>query len=204
MPLAIRSQRDIPSFGLDPAEVRQLASPGCPPSFITLALDCANVDPAARPKMNEVLGRLRIIELEILARSSGSGEHVGSLKLIPAGGGGGRPNIGKRIPSFGQGIGKDIRSSSSKIAGQQRPRSDHSNCDDGTSSGEEGNVDVEDLNEILNSLGKKGGGALTVDGGTWRTARWGDDGDRRPDGIGSSGFTTYADSSEMRGALLCR
>jgi hypothetical protein len=151
--------------------------------------------------MGAVLTRLRAIELEVLARSSGSGEHVGSLKLNPAGGGGGgRPTVGKRIPSFGQGVGKDIRSSSSAIApGRQAPRFDPG--DDGTSSGDEGDIDVEDLKEILDSLGKKGGGALTIDGGTWRTARWGEDGERRPD-VGSSGFTTYADASEMRGAFI--
>lgn len=150
--------------------------------------------------MGDVLTRLRTIELKVLALSSGSGEHVGSLKLVPAGGGGGgRPNFG-RIPSFGQGVGRDIRSSSSAMGGRQPPRVDRGG-EDGTSSGDEGDIDVEDLKEILDSLGKKGGGALTVEGGTWRTARWGEDSERQP-GTGSSGFTTYADASEMRGACL--
>lgn len=37
-------QRSVPSFGLDASEVEALASPGCPPAFISLALDCVLVD----------------------------------------------------------------------------------------------------------------------------------------------------------------
>lgn len=187
-------QREVPTFGLDAAEVRKLASPGCPPALISLALDCAHVEPASRPTMDVVLRRLRAIELEVLARATSTGEHVGSLKLIPAGG---RPGAGKRIPSFGEGIGKDIRTSSSIAGKPGRFGDDGAGASTDEEDAADADMDVEDLKEILDSIGKKGG-ALTVDGGTWRTARWGEDADHRKPV--RSDFTAYTDASEMRGA----
>ncbi|KII83851.1 hypothetical protein PLICRDRAFT_47044 [Plicaturopsis crispa FD-325 SS-3] len=98
-------KRTAPGFGIDAQEVHQLASPGCPPAFISLALDCLSEDPAARPTTRAVLERLREIEAEILLRpSDGQDLHVGSVKLMSAAR---RPGAAPRIPSFGQGAGKD-------------------------------------------------------------------------------------------------
>ncbi|ODN80475.1 hypothetical protein L202_02713 [Cryptococcus amylolentus CBS 6039] len=73
--------RQAPSFVPDPTEVTARASPGCPRAFIDLALACTAEDPADRPKMTEVLSRLRSIELQVLQWMDEPGEHVGSIKL---------------------------------------------------------------------------------------------------------------------------
>ncbi|WVR03269.1 hypothetical protein IAU60_000260 [Kwoniella sp. DSM 27419] len=79
--------RQAPHFVPDPSEIQRRATPGCPPAFINLALDCTLEDPTARPKMPEVLGRLREIEVEVLARLNDlSSEHVGSIRLVNRGG----------------------------------------------------------------------------------------------------------------------
>nr|XP_018266358.1 TKL/LISK/LISK-DD1 protein kinase [Kwoniella dejecticola CBS 10117]OBR88516.1 TKL/LISK/LISK-DD1 protein kinase [Kwoniella dejecticola CBS 10117] len=80
--------RKAPHFVPDPAEVRTRASAGCPPALVVLALDCTKEDPLARPKMPEVLSRLREIELEVLSRMDdpSSSEHVGSIRLVHRGG----------------------------------------------------------------------------------------------------------------------
>jgi len=58
--------------------------------------------------MRDILARLRDIELEVLARpEEGETMHVGSVKLL-TGARSKRPTV-PRIPSFGQGIGKEIR-----------------------------------------------------------------------------------------------
>ncbi|KAJ7141868.1 kinase-like domain-containing protein [Mycena crocata] len=103
-------KRFAPTFGIDPAEIHKLANPGCPPDFLALCIDCLATDPAARPTTRDILERLRIIEAEVLARpNEGEDLHVGSVKLMTAGR---RAGPGPRIPSFGVGVGKDIRSSS--------------------------------------------------------------------------------------------
>ncbi|KAJ6468963.1 TKL/LISK/LISK-DD1 protein kinase [Mycena vulgaris] len=103
-------KRTAPTFGIDPAEIHKLANPGCPPAFLSLCVDCLNTDPAARPSTRDILERLRAIEAEVLARpNEGDDLHVGSVKLMTAGR---RAGSGPRIPSFGVGIGKDIRGSS--------------------------------------------------------------------------------------------
>jgi LIM domain kinase 1 len=104
-------KRSPPTFGIDEAEVHLLADPGCPPAFLTLALDCLNLDPAARPTTRVILNRLRDIEAEVLLRPSEADDlHVGSVKFMT--GTGKRPGAGPRIPSFGVGVGKDIRGNS--------------------------------------------------------------------------------------------
>lgn len=140
--------------------------------------------------MDEVLRRLRDIEIEILARET-SAEHVGSLKLVSPSN---RPALGKRIPSFGQGVGKDIGGAGKKKAAQDE------------SSEDEGDVEDEDLKEILSGLGtirlgggKKAEGDMKDAGGsTWRTAKWtpeaGDDKAGR-----RSLLSLYENASEMRG-----
>lgn len=99
--------RAAPGFGIDPAEVRRRASPGCPEAFVDLALDCLKEDPTERPLVKDVLERLRKIELEVLARPTELDEgHVGSVRFFTAGR---RPGFTPRIPSFGVGIAKDVR-----------------------------------------------------------------------------------------------
>ncbi|EGO02870.1 hypothetical protein SERLA73DRAFT_84743 [Serpula lacrymans var. lacrymans S7.3] len=100
-------KRSPPSFGLDKDEIHNLASPGCPPAFLDLCIDCLSEDPAARPTTRVILDRLRVIEAEVLLRPEADDLHVGSIKFIT---GGKRPGA-PRIPSFGMGIGKGIRAS---------------------------------------------------------------------------------------------
>lgn len=103
----------MPDFGLDSDEIRELASPGCPPAFIELAIDCVTVDPVKRPNIRQVLERLMAIEREIVEAQARSEKtyNVGSLTFTAkntgrrkkaAGGGGGskRPAGPGRIPSF--------------------------------------------------------------------------------------------------------
>ncbi|WWC85523.1 uncharacterized protein L201_000387 [Kwoniella dendrophila CBS 6074] len=75
--------RQAPHFTPDAAEVQRRASAGCPPDLIKLALSCTQEDPLNRPKMPEVLTKLREIELEVLSRlDDPSSEHVGSIRLV--------------------------------------------------------------------------------------------------------------------------
>ncbi|WVF66338.1 hypothetical protein IAT40_001078 [Kwoniella sp. CBS 6097] len=75
--------RQAPHFVPDPREVQRRASHGCPPALIALALHCTLEDPASRPRMPEVLSRLREIELEVLSRlDDPASEHVGSIRLV--------------------------------------------------------------------------------------------------------------------------
>lgn len=100
-------KRHPPTFGMDPEELHRLASPDCPPAFLALCVDCLSTDPSTRPTTRNILERLRLIEIEVLARpSEGEDLHVGSIKFLT---GGKRPAAGPRIPSFGMGVGKDIR-----------------------------------------------------------------------------------------------
>jgi LIM domain kinase 1 len=57
--------RQAPVFTPDPDAVRRHASPGCPPDFIDLALQCCRFAPVDRPTLPEVLLRLRAIELKV-------------------------------------------------------------------------------------------------------------------------------------------
>jgi LIM domain kinase 1 len=77
--------RKAPSFVPESAEVYRRATPGCPPELIALALECCVEEPALRPKMPDVLLRLREIERGVLARGEDGGEHVGSVKLVHGG-----------------------------------------------------------------------------------------------------------------------
>jgi LIM domain kinase 1 len=99
-------KRTPPTFGIDAEEVHQLASKGCPPQFIALCLDCLAEVPSNRPNIRVILERLRQIEGEVFMRPDEVNENVGSIKFIT---GGRRPGAGPRIPSFGMGVGKDIR-----------------------------------------------------------------------------------------------
>lgn len=101
-------KRHPPTFGLDPSEVKKLMSPGCPDDFYQLCVDCLATNPAVRPTARDILERLRAIEAEVLLRPGESDDmHLGSVRFMT---GGKRPAAGPRIPSFGMGVGKDIRS----------------------------------------------------------------------------------------------
>ena len=105
-------KRTGPTFVIDPEEVHRLASPDCPPAFLALALDCLAGDPKARPTIRVILDRLGEIEAEVLSRPETDDFHVGSVKLMT---GGRRPGAAPRIPSFGTGVGKDIRHNTASI-----------------------------------------------------------------------------------------
>ncbi|KIY61749.1 kinase-like protein [Cylindrobasidium torrendii FP15055 ss-10] len=100
-------KRAAPDFGIHTDEVHSLASSGCPAEFIDLAVDCCATAAADRPTTRDILERLRLIEMQVLARQD-EDSHVGSIKFLT---GGKRPGPAPRIPSFGVGVGKDIRSS---------------------------------------------------------------------------------------------
>ncbi|KAJ9475355.1 Mitogen-activated protein kinase mpkC [Pseudozyma hubeiensis] len=74
-------KRVMPTFGLDADEVREMASDGCPQSFIQLALDCVEEDPRDRPEMRQVVSRLRDIEREVLLREEAENRYaIGSVR----------------------------------------------------------------------------------------------------------------------------
>ncbi|EJU01777.1 kinase-like protein [Dacryopinax primogenitus] len=118
-------KRAAPMYSLDPRELYALSSPGCPPELIQLALDCCSVFPAKRPSMVEVLSRLSAIEAQVLARGDEDLKPVGTIKFLTgvagAGAGSRRPRQAPRIPSFGMGVGKDIRFSAIRIEDIQVP-----------------------------------------------------------------------------------
>lgn len=97
----------MPDFGLDAEEIRELASPGCPPAFVQLAIDCVTVDVAARPDIRQVLERLMAIEREVVEAQAAVEKtyNVGSLTFTAKNtgrrrGGSKRPAGPGRIPSF--------------------------------------------------------------------------------------------------------
>ncbi len=101
-------KRYPPNFDFDPGDIRQSANPGCPQGFLNLCIDCVSFDPKKRPTTREILQRLAVIEAEVLARPEEREEkmHLGSIKFMSRGK---RPSPAPRIPSFGMGIGKDIK-----------------------------------------------------------------------------------------------
>ncbi|KAG6812615.1 hypothetical protein H0H92_001834 [Tricholoma furcatifolium] len=107
-------KRHPPTFGIDVEEVQRLADHDCPKDFLVLCIDCLNIDPSKRPTTREILERLRAIEAQVHARpNDGEDAHVGSIKFLT---GGKRSAAGPRIPSFGLGIGKDIRHNGSSAS----------------------------------------------------------------------------------------
>jgi serine/threonine protein kinase len=72
--------RKAPLFIPDSDIVRRRASPGCPPAFVDLAIECCRFSPDERPKMPDVLARLRRIE-EVLPDEVEDTLNVGSIKM---------------------------------------------------------------------------------------------------------------------------
>ncbi|CAO1636117.1 unnamed protein product [Parajaminaea phylloscopi] len=111
-------KREMPSFGLDTDEIRDMASEGCPEGFIQLCIDCVHVEPHMRPVMRDVVRRLRDIEMEVVQREQqrelqrgNTLKSVGSVRgaSIAAvtgkasrrnGASSRRPPAGPRLPSF--------------------------------------------------------------------------------------------------------
>jgi LIM domain kinase 1 len=102
-------KREMPSFGIDPAEVHSRASLDCPPAFIDLAIACCEDIPTRRPTVRQVLERLQVIEKQVLAADQKSikdplarAYNIGSMnfsgmrtkKQLS------RPSMPGRIPSF--------------------------------------------------------------------------------------------------------
>ncbi|KAM0786058.1 hypothetical protein ACM66B_006869 [Microbotryomycetes sp. NB124-2] len=76
--------RSLPTFGVSFDEVLRRASPHCPPDLVQLSLACLDVDPSKRPKMLDVLSRLREIEKQVHeAESKGLSPEPGSINLPP-------------------------------------------------------------------------------------------------------------------------
>jgi len=132
-------KRHPPTFGIDATEARKRAGPDCPPDFLRLFLECLNTDPTKRPTMRMILERLREIEQDVLLRQEEEDVHVGSIRFIS---GGRRPLTVQRIPSFGIGIGKDIR-----VNGKE----DTSSLSSSSSGGDDS--DDDELIEALSTLG---------------------------------------------------
>ena len=80
-------ERQIPSFGLDTDEIRQRASFNCPPDFVELCIACVKVNPVERPKIRDILDRLRQIEANIITdQAHDVSYNVGSLRFTAAAG----------------------------------------------------------------------------------------------------------------------
>ncbi|CAL1697984.1 unnamed protein product [Somion occarium] len=121
-------RRSPPSFGVDSEEVETLASTGCPPAFIKLCLDCLAEEPSQRPTTREILDRLRDIEAEVIARSPATEDvHVGSIRYTSSTR---RPGPAPRIPSFGMGVGQEIRYSSQQHDSVSETSEDESSDDE--------------------------------------------------------------------------
>jgi len=161
-------KRHPPFFGIDPGQVYELVSSGCPPDLISLALECCEVDPRRRPTMVAILARLRQVELEVLARptSSEDEQHVGSVKFLSSSK---RPSAAPRIPSFGAGV--NARNPASNISEKEAP-----NIEDLVS--EDSDEELETAVKALADV--KLGGEETK---SWRADGWGavgENGSRRP------------------------
>jgi hypothetical protein len=124
--------------------------------------------------MREVLARLRTIELAVLEKAGDA--HVGSVKFFTAGRK--RPGHSLRIPSFGMGVGSEIRN---KDATTEANGVDKEEVDPGTESDKELNSAVRNLGTITISKGPphiqppEHGRTPASEKSRWESPRW--DGD---------------------------
>ncbi|SCZ94173.1 BZ3500_MvSof-1268-A1-R1_Chr12-2g03735 [Microbotryum saponariae] len=86
--------RLMPTFGIDPLEVRERASLGHPPDFLDLALECLRLDPTRRPSALDVLSRLRRIETQVLAAEAEELSKSSTIGGGRSGSGSGSLNVG--------------------------------------------------------------------------------------------------------------
>lgn len=168
-------KRQMPSFGLDEDEVREMASDGCPVDFINLCIYMTKVEPSERPDMRHVIQRLRGIEQEVVQReySKGTLTNVGSLRgsnlaaLTGNKAKGKRPGA-RRLPSF------EGQVSASKIS-QTRPKSIKEESHERSSS-ESSDEDVEEALRALEqmTIGQKHDSRVVADtiraAGTYKAA----------------------------------
>ncbi|CEH17150.1 kinase-like protein [Ceraceosorus bombacis] len=150
-------KRQMPTFGVEESEIREMASKGCPEAFIRLCIDCVAVEPEARPEMRDIVRRLRDIEQDVLTREAKAGtlQSVGSLRgsslkaVLNAGskrkGAGGRPGGPPRLPSFNGQV---------KVGEPSTIKEEPNGHDGGSSS--EGEDSDEDMEEALAALERVG------------------------------------------------
>ncbi|KAI8823343.1 kinase-like domain-containing protein [Fimicolochytrium jonesii] len=63
-------RRETPYFGIDAASI--VAAPNCPGDFLEIARTCTDADPEKRPRLKDVLTRLRRLEAEVVAERPGN------------------------------------------------------------------------------------------------------------------------------------
>jgi LIM domain kinase 1 len=144
---------------VDPEEVYRVASPNCPPKFIQLALDCCAVEQEKRPKMPEVLDRLRAIEVDVCARLTehDGGEHVGSISIV-------KPGRARAMPDFSKPTDDELTS------GEVEARVE----EEAMVALRRMKIDIDGSGPSEGDEGLQGGEEGEGDSGmeTWRTARW--------------------------------
>jgi len=156
----VAKQRFPPYFSLDRDEVIGLASPGCPPDFIELIMECVAEKPEHRPAMPKVLERLRKMEVEILSRLTiGQGEHVGSIKIVK---GKGKVTQANATKAF------------SNLFAQREPSVQEEAEEYHNAKEQQDEFEYDTEEEVVAKMME---GSLKVERGdeeitTWRTARW--------------------------------
>ncbi|KDN46754.1 hypothetical protein RSAG8_04134, partial [Rhizoctonia solani AG-8 WAC10335] len=193
-------KRSAPDWGMDAEEVRSRASPGCPSELIALALDMCAVDPHARPAMREVLSRLRTIELEVLEKAGDA--HVGSVKFFTAGRK--RPGPAPRIPSFGIGVGGEIRNKD----GVTEAAAKDEEADTGVASDKELDEAVRNLKHVRvskgppNVLPPEHGLTPASEKSRWESPRWDGDSMYYTQRSGDFGYIPSEPGSDSTSPLL--
>ncbi|CAE6451382.1 unnamed protein product [Rhizoctonia solani] len=193
-------KRSAPDWGMDADEVKSRASPGCPPDLITLALDMCAVDPRVRPDMREVLSRLRSIELGVLEKAGDA--HVGSVKFFTAGRK--RPGPALRIPSFGIGVGSEIRNKD----GVNEVAAKHDGVNVSVGSGKELDEAVRSLEDLRVSKGPPNvfppehGRTPASEKSRWESPRWDGDSMYYTQRSGDFGYIPSEPGSDSTSPLL--
>ncbi|KAG8747370.1 hypothetical protein FRC11_012403, partial [Ceratobasidium sp. 423] len=193
-------KRSAPDWRLDADEVRTRASPGCSPELIALALDMCALDPHTRPAMREVLSRLRTIELGVLEKVGDA--HVGSVKFFTAGRK--RPGPALRIPSFGMGVGSEMRNKD--VAIEVAPK--HEELDTGVGSDKELDEAVRGLENIriskgpANVLRPEHGRTPASEKSRWESPRWDGDSMYYTQRSGDFGYIPSEPGSDSTSPLL--
>lgn len=148
----------MPDYTIDPTEVRDRASAGCPVSFLALILACLSPTPADRPNIRTVLAALRTIEIEVMKRDGSV--HIGSIGFASARGRNGATEAGRRMPSFSSQAKRSSASSSLLVShdGDRPGKDDDSDSDED----EEEALALLDA-DLASSDSSFGCSALTVD-----------------------------------------
>ncbi|PWN37278.1 kinase-like protein [Meira miltonrushii] len=169
-------KRQLPSFGVDVDEIKEMASDGCPADFIQLCIDMTKIEPDERPDMRQVIRRLRVIEQEIVNREfkKGTLNNVGSLRghslaaVLGNKSAKNKKSTARRLPSF---EGQISTSQINKI--RQTPIQEESHERNGSDSSDE---DVEEALRALEkmTIGQKNGSQMVAEtiqaAGTYKVA----------------------------------